>query len=304
MKRRQIAAIIALSLLFGSAIPITIAVFQMSKSINASGKAPQGFNSAFADAAVDYIEAKIAIKEISVPSRKEGVQVIFTPHGKYANDDGSFAFPSRVVLNGFIIRTQGLNTEALNYPAKSMPIPIQGEVNFNGDAGAYPYDKYASDIRVQLIVDSGAEQNPPNIAPIRATITSSIHEWKYTASQITSTNLGEVGIHLDHERAGSLKTFVFFQLFLIALMGLVSVIITSVIILRDQKMEIQYFTWLGALVFALPAVRGHMPDTPEIGVMMDLIVYLPSTWLVTSSIIASSYRYIRLRIAEAHLADL
>jgi hypothetical protein len=298
--KRKLVATISLLILFGSAAPITFEVYRMSNAVRIQDDTEAPFNSAFADAAVDYMSAAISVKEIDTASHKEGIQVIVSPHGKYANDDGSFKYPTHIVLNGFIFGTQGATTAALEYLPGQIPIPIQGQVNFNGDGNNYPYDSYESDVRVKVIADSGKLQDPPNISPIQAKFVGSIHEWSYFPSQITSTNLGEVGIHISHQRSGPIKVFVFFQMLLIALMGFVAVIITSVIISRNQKMEIQFFTWLGALVFALPTVRGHMPDSPEIGVMMDLFVYLPATWVVTLSIFSGSFHYIRLRLAGVH----
>jgi hypothetical protein len=299
-RRRKFVTIVSLVLIFGSAIPLTISVYLMSKNVRKLDETPVKFNSAFADAAIDFMNADIAVKEVDTANHKESIQILVTPQGKYANDDGTFRYPTHIILNGFIFDTQGATTGALNYLANEIPIPIQGQVNFNGDGNSYPFDKYQSDVRVKVLVDSGPSQDPPNISPIQSNFVGSIHEWSYFPTQITSTNIGEVGVNIVHDRSGPIKVFVFFQLLLILLMGVVSLIITSVIIGKGQKMEIQFFTWLGALVFALPTVRGHMPDTPEIGVFIDLFVYLPSTWLVTLSILTSSYHYIRLRISGIH----
>lgn len=300
VKRRKLVATIALLFLFGTAVPLTFTVSKLSNQVLKKDDTPVPFNSAFADAATDFMSADVSVVEVNTLNHKEGILVQIQPHGKYANEDGSFAFPTHITLNGFIFGTQGATTAALNYTAGQLPIPIQGEVNFNGDGNNYPFDKYVSDVRVSLLVESGKTQIPPNVAPIQGKFTGAIHEWMYSPSQITSTQLGEVGIHIENIRSGPIKIFVFFQLILIALMGIVAVIITSVIIMRNQKLEIQFFTWLGALVFALPTVRGHMPDTPEIGGLMDLFVYLPATWLITLSILISSYHYIRLRWSEKH----
>ena len=300
VKRRKLFATIALLFLFGTAVPLTFTVSKLSNQVLKKDDTPVPFNSAFADAATDFMSADVSVVEVNTLNHKEGILVQIQPHGKYANEDGSFAFPTHITLNGFIFGTQGATTAALNYTAGQLPIPIQGEVNFNGDGNNYPFDKYVSDVRVSLLVESGKTQIPPNVAPIQGKFTGAIHEWIYSPSQITSTQLGEVGIHIENIRSGPIKIFVFFQLILIALMGIVAVIITSVIIMRNQKLEIQFFTWLGALVFALPTVRGHMPDTPEIGGLMDLFVYLPATWLITLSILISSYHYIRLRWSEKH----
>jgi hypothetical protein len=300
IKRRQIVTVSSLLILFGSAIPITFSVYKMAMTVRVLDDTPSLFNSAFADAALDYMSADISVKEIDTAGHKESIQILVSPHGKYANDDGTFKYPTHIVLNGFIFGTQGATTGALNYAENELPIPIQGQVNFNGDGNSYPYDKYQSDVRIKVLVDSGPTQDPPNVAPIQSNFVGSIHEWVYLPEQITSTNLGEVGVHINHHRSGPIKVFVYFQLLLIALMGLVSVILTSVIIAKGQKLEIQFFTWLGALVFALPTVRSHMPDTPEIGVFMDLFVYLPATWLVTLSILTSSFHYIRMRLSNTH----
>lgn len=300
VKRRKLFATIALLFLFGTAVPLIFTVSKLSNQVLKKDDAPVPFNSAFADAATDFMSADVSVVAVNTSNHKEGILVQIQPHGKYANEDGSFAFPTHITLNGFIFGTQGATTSALNYTAGQLPIPIQGEVNFNGDGNNYPFDKYVSDVRVSLLVESGKTQIPPNVAPIQGKFSGAIHEWMYSPSQITSTQLGEVGIHIENIRSGPIKIFVFFQLILIALMGIVAVIITSVIIMRNQKLEIQFFTWLGALVFALPTVRGHMPDTPGIGGLMDLFVYLPATWLITLSILISSYHYIRLRWSEKH----
>src|SRR6185437_14931326 len=59
-----------------------------------------------------------------------------------------------------------------------------------------------------------------------------------------------------------------------------------------RKIEISMFSFLGALLFAFPALRNSQPGTPPIGTMSDFIAFFWAEVIIALSLLSVVLRWI------------
>jgi hypothetical protein len=59
-----------------------------------------------------------------------------------------------------------------------------------------------------------------------------------------------------------------------------------------RKIEISMFSFLGALLFAFPALRNSQPGTPPIGTMSDFLAFFWAEVIIALSLLAVVLRWL------------
>ena len=99
-------------------------------------------------------------------------------------------------------------------------------------------------------------------------------------------------IEINIQRA---STAVFFSVFImIAMWALVIGVLFLVfrVFAGHRKIEISMFSFLGALLFAFPALRNSQPGTPPIGTLSDFIAFFWAEVIIALSLLAVVLRWI------------
>ena len=99
-------------------------------------------------------------------------------------------------------------------------------------------------------------------------------------------------IDINIQRA---TTAVFFSVFImIAMWALVIGVISLVyrVFAGHRKIEISMFSFLGALLFAFPALRNSQPGTPPIGTLSDFIAFFWAEVIVALALLSVVLRWI------------
>ena len=73
----------------------------------------------------------------------------------------------------------------------------------------------------------------------------------------------------------------------------IAVAITYAAIVSPKPLEFSLFVWLGAMLFALPAIRGTMPGVPGIGTMADFGIFFWCLFAIASCLIVAAITYVR-----------
>jgi hypothetical protein len=60
----------------------------------------------------------------------------------------------------------------------------------------------------------------------------------------------------------------------------------------ERKIEISMFSFLGALLFAFPALRNSQPGTPPIGTLSDFIAFFWAEVIIALSLLAVVIRWV------------
>lgn len=103
---------------------------------------------------------------------------------------------------------------------------------------------------------------------------------------------GHAVIDIGIQRA---TTAVFFSVFImIAMWALVIGVLSLVyrVFAGHRKIEISMFSFLGALLFAFPALRNSQPGTPPIGTMSDFIAFFWAEVIIALSLLSVVLRWI------------
>ena len=73
-------------------------------------------------------------------------------------------------------------------------------------------------------------------------------------------------------------------LVLAVMLAAATVMVAFLVASQRRRAEIGLMSWTAALLFALPALRTFMPNSPPIGAAIDMYVYL---WVMAGAIAAA-----------------
>jgi hypothetical protein len=109
--------------------------------------------------------------------------------------------------------------------------------------------------------------------PIGVDLYGSIHGLKIDAAKTADSTADYVHVQMKITRAITAK---FFSLFIMVAMWALTIgvlLLTLNVILGKRKIEIGMFSFMGALLFAFPALRNSQPGTPPIGSFTDFAAF-------------------------------
>jgi hypothetical protein len=148
-------------------------------------------------------------------------------------------------------------------------------VNLNeGYVTGYPFDAYGSELRVRCLDRADATLPAPRLLPVHVAAWEGALGYHIRAREMPARSTGEVGVRLQVRRSAA---FVFFALAAYAIMAVlaISALTIGVLVFAGiRRIEATTMGALGAVVFALPALRNAMPGGPPLGVHADVAVFL------------------------------
>ena len=150
-----------------------------------------------------------------------------------------------------------------------------------GDIRDYPLDRYLSD----LTLLAEYPQQDGTIQPVRvhATVWQALMGFNVSVRQIAEPRVG--GLHLQFEvhRTGAASFFGLAIYAAMIVMALCALTIGSLVSVGVRKIEVSLAGALGAIIFALPALRNALPGSPPLGVRADVLVFF---WAELAGIVA------------------
>ena len=172
------------------------------------------------------------------------------------------------------------------YFAGTVPSPVEAEVGIDGDQALYPFDEHAGYLIV--VVDSFAVQDDGSIVsleelPLTLVSGGGVSGWN-TAVTMSAPMSEEPQAAFVFNRAFSTQAFA--MLILIMSVVLAALALTVGVLVRTGRRiaEGALLGWSAALIFALPALRNFMPNSPPIGVAIDIYVFL---WVMVGAVCAA-----------------
>ena len=128
--------------------------------------------------------------------------------------------------------------------------------------------------------------------PTVLSVDSIKHDWKTNSSLIQTTNR-EIAVQLTSERGTATIGFALFEFLIMLFLACIAVAITYAAIVSPKPLEFSLFVWLGAMLFALPAIRGTMPGVPSVGTMADFGIFFWCLFAVASCLIVAAITFVR-----------
>lgn len=142
-----------------------------------------------------------------------------------------------------------------------------------GAIDAYPFDRYAADLRLEAY--DGLEPDRAVPMRLRVIVWSRLPAWDVRFTRVERTP-GAAGIDLDIRvrRPYQSRFFAVTLYAAMALMGGAGLTIGSLIFLGLRRLDTTFAAVLSAMIFSLPALRNILPGAPPLGVRADSLVFL------------------------------
>jgi hypothetical protein len=141
----------------------------------------------------------------------------------------------------------------------------------DGDVRNYPLDTYSS--LIALRASERTAESRELVLPIHVTAWEAVLGFDVRAKSIASQQGGELRIQYMVRRTGAVSFFGLAIYTAMFVMMVCALIIGSLVFLGIRKIEVTLVGALGAMIFALPALRNAMPGAPPLGVRADILVF-------------------------------
>lgn len=163
------------------------------------------------------------------------------------------------------------------------PLP---EVTFafdldEGNLRDYPLDRYVS--TMTLAAGEGGQDGAERPLPIHVTVWEGLLGYVVTAQPAAMPQPGSLPLQFSVRRTGAAVFFGIAVYAAMAVMALCALVIGSLVFVGFRRVEVTLAGALGAIIFALPALRSALPGAPPLGVGLDILVFF---WAEIAAIIA------------------
>lgn len=233
----------------------------------------------------NYVAITAQVLDVDPTSDQMQVRITLRPVGSYARTDGTLAVPLQ-------LNVDGVPGGQDSFEAGHSPVPVESTLSLVGDLGQYPFDSYTSSLVVEV-----SRPNSTKLIPIRLTTTGGQRDWAIAPSASAIRNGNALTTTIGVRRGNASIGFAMFELVLMAILAAIALAITYTTVIVGRPLEFSYFTWLGALIFALPAVRSALPGNPPIGTLGTVIFFFPALATVTVCMLVAAITFVH----RAHL---
>jgi uncharacterized protein DUF4436 len=233
----------------------------------------------------DRLEVSAQIMSVSPVKDSLRVRFGFKPFGKYAADQfGRFAHDMTAV----VATTDGYRTVRL--AAGETAVAINKDIDLaDGSPNDYPFDRYTARIGISAFARSNGAGGS---SPVAAVVKYEEHLGNYaiTTSRGPESTRAFVDVRLQIRRSTAIVTFSSMMYAAMVLVSTSVVILTVLVILRRIDSDFSMMLWSGGMLFALPAVRNSLPDSPPLGSQSDFFIFMWAEFAVAlSMVILTSY---------------
>jgi hypothetical protein len=217
------------------------------------------------------------------------VRLEFTPHGSLLSPDGATLARD---LDLYVASATGKNVHEFKKGKRMNPIEAVVEI-YEGEPMDYPFDAHTAELTFFFEPaakggESGGNESIPVAVELRGSVAGLRIDTEYAKENAPDHPVIEISL----QRA---TTAVFFSVFImIAMWALAIGVICLVfrVFAGHRKIEISMFSFLGALLFAFPALRNSQPGTPPIGTLSDFLAFFWAEVIVAMSLLSVVLRWL------------
>ncbi len=151
----------------------------------------------------------------------------------------------------------------------------------NGSVRDYPLDRYVS--LITLAANEKAENGAEQPLPIHVTAWEGVLGYDIKANSVPTQQADELRLELVVSRTGAVSFFALAIYGAMLVIMISALTIASLVFLGVRRIEVTFVGALGAMIFALPALRHAMPGSPPFGVRADILVFF---WAELGAVVA------------------
>jgi hypothetical protein len=212
------------------------------------------------------------------------VRLEFKPHGSFLAADGATLARD---LELYVASATGKNVHEFKKGKRMNPVEAVVEI-YEGEPMDYPFDSHTAELAFffEPAAAKGGETGGDESIPVAIQLGGSVAGLRIDTDYDKENNKPDHAvIDISIQRA---TTAMFFSVFImIAMWALTCGVIFLVyrVFAGHRKIEISMFSFLGALLFAFPALRNSQPGTPPIGTLSDFIAFFWAEVIIALSLL-------------------
>lgn len=183
----------------------------------------------------------------------------------------------------FLLKIQrGKQVEHVQIRA-NQPLP---EVTFDfdlheGNVRDYPLDRYVA--VMTLAASERGQDGSERPLPIHVTAWEGLLGFDARAKSVATPRPEELQLQFTVSRTGAVSFFGIAIYGAMIVMMFCALVIGTLVFVGVRRIEVTLVGALGAMIFALPAVRNALPGAPPLGVRADILIFF---WAELGAIIA------------------
>jgi hypothetical protein len=227
----------------------------------------------------DRLEVHAQIMNVTPTDDQFEVRFELKPFGKYGADSfGRFSTDMTIIL----MTADGYHS--VHVAAGDNPGIIEKEIELDqGSPHDYPFDRYTARLGVATFALSKAGRLIP--VPTVVNYEDDLGNYTVVAGLGPKSTRSYIDVRLDIRRSSAILTFSIMMYAAITLVSGAVLIFTLLIVLRRSDSDFGMMLWSGAMLFALPAVRSSLPDSPPLGTQADFYIFMWAMTIVALSMV-------------------
>jgi ABC-type glycerol-3-phosphate transport system permease component len=257
----------------------------------------------------DNIEVSVQLVSVDAVKREVTARIDFTINGNLTSDQGfSVNQNLKLLVNNASGQKDNNQREFLLEKGKLVPAVDITLALTSGDIRNYPFDSYKMDLVLILIKvpEDNKEQNilQAETVPMGLDIFTNIPNFRLKVTESKEMDEGFYVINHSVERTFPVQFFFIFVMSIFTVVSVTSFLVALLIALRIYRLDTignDIFSFLAALLFAFPALRLALPDTPPIGSLADFLVFFWAVGLIGVALVVAIITWL-LRQREIGLA--
>lgn len=208
-----------------------------------------------------------------------------------SNDDAVLDQDRHLVQNTRVTVLTIDGMQEYRFPAGSVFSQQVLNLALDGEEALYPFDNHAGSATFAVdtytknsdgsVTSSG--QVYSTLAPSPTSNSWGINGWDTLL--VADDKPGSSNLDITYTRAFSTRAFALLLLVLVMILAAIALLVGLLVSTRRRRAEVGLMAYAASLLFALPALRGYMPNAPPIGAALDIYVYL---WVIVLAIVALS----------------
>lgn len=230
-------------------------------------------------AAVDDARVRLYLQPLQIDTVNDSLQVRISVVPYSSTDEAAAAIADR----DFLLKIRrGKQVEHVRIIAKQ-PLP---EVTFDfdlevGNVRDYPLDNYTSTMTLAATEQIRDGMDKP--LPIHVTAWEGILGFSVKCQPAAVQPPGQLNLQFSISRTGPVAFFGIAIYGAMIVMTMCALVIGSLVFIGIRRIEVTLVGALGAMIFALPALRNALPGAPPLGVRADILVFF---WAELGAIVA------------------
>lgn len=166
----------------------------------------------------------------------------------------------------------------------------------NQSVANYPFDAHIAALQIFAQSPSGGKDGAPveyEAIPVAVNYTGALTGYKIDAAESQDKEVGYAEIDMQVSRSAIVVAFAVFVMILKWLLALGALFVMLSVTVHGRKVELAMFSWLAALLFALPPLRNVMPAVPPIGTLSDFLSFFWAEGIVALSLALIVFTWLR-----------